>query len=1088
MDDRDLKGRVLKLRYGLTTLVSERGAGAVYLGWDEDEESQVVIRIPHPDLLDDDDFVNRFLDAGRLPADIPGLVPVLEIGQDKDLPYAVVRFVEGKSIEARMAAAGGKLAAEDILPWIRTAGRALAMLHERGVAHRSVSPRSILIESDGTVHLTDVAVASALEEAPTAPEALNPTAWAAPETTSNAIGPAADQYSLAATVVTAVMGEGFLSRQARKGMDKALVSRMPAGAVASLMKALDPDPEARHDSADEFVCAFGEALDELPTAPPMGEGTSTMLLTDVKDQVAAILEQEATGADDEDAPLAEPIPVAEPVMDDESGEVFAEAVEIVEGPPSPGRREPSDFRRRWAVVFAGVFAIVLVAGGWLLFGPKNGDGPGAEPPKAEGPEVPPAVIPDVPDAPPDDPPPDVPPVVPSAKFTARLELDREKIPEVTAADTVELSGRLVDGAGGWVEVGGKRIDPDDAGRFRASVTLVEGDNEIEFRFFDGKGRPGDPAEVDIERDSEAPSVTVTSPRAGFVTGEAVIVVTGRVMDAHPKEVRIGDQTFPVGEDRRFRAEVRLAAEGPNRLEVRGVDEVGNESRPLPLTVELDTAGPKIVIERPLAGGVTGSGTVEVRGTVSEPHLEGVRINDRVVDVGANGEFSCEIEIEEGETEIRIVARDTLGHESSAARRVVRDATGPAMTISEPGSGTVVGEAKVTVRGRIQDPHPGPVTVNGREVIPDESGWFEADVELEDGENRIRIVGRDAVGNETEPVVILVIADRTGAEISVREHPAATDAASVTLRGAVGEDGCVVKVGGRDAVVAGREFHAEVPLAVGPNEIEITVTDRVGNESVKRLTITRRPPGPPPDVPHLAAAGPAARLNGVAPERVPLGLEPGDLIRGPATIITPAKDVLQVGERATLKVQQPDKGVHVFFIVSGTVKGKITNATSVGVPFGWIVIPRGVRADFVAATQSATEARVKIVDGSGAVLYGAYSVILKKDQSVKLFTAKEGDLKFLAPARNATEITISNQATAALTIFARVPPGFAGTIEQRGGGRKTRISFETEKLSGKMPFVWTKVGGKTVEQEHLFPDKFCVVDKDGDVGEISIRSK
>jgi len=1081
MAKRKLKGKVLKLRYGITTTVSERGTAGVYYAWDEDEEVQVVVRVPHPDLLDDDEFVARFLDPAHVPTDIPGLVPVIEIGRQKDLPFAIVPCVEGKTVETLMTEAGGKLAAEDILPWVRTVGPTLGILHGRGVAHRSVSPRSILVAEDGTVSLTDVAVASALDEAPTSPEALDPTPFTAPEAASTSFGPAADQFSLAATMATAVMGTGFLARQARKGMDKVLVSRMPPAAVAALMKGLDPDPEARYSTVDGFVGAFTEAVEELPTSPPMGEGTATMLLTDVKDEVAAILQRAADEDDDEDAPLAEPIPVAEPVDDDEPVDAVAEPVDDSDVPPA--RKEPTEFRRKYLVVVAGVVAVLLVAGGWLLLGPKEDPNPPAEPPpKTDVPGVPPANIPEPPPA--DDPPPDPPP----AEFTAKLTIDEEAIPDVTAAETVSVTGRLVDAKDGWVEVVGRRIDPDDSGRFRAVVKLVEGDNEIEFRFFDGKGRSGEPVEVDIERDSEAPSVTVTTPRAGFVTKEPVIVVTGRVMDAHPKEIRIGDKVFPVGEDRKFRAEVRLADEGPNRLEVRGIDEVGNESRPLPLTVVLDSAGPVIVISGPREGEVVGTGTVEVRGTVTDPHLDKVKVNGHEIDVGGTGEFSTEIDVDEGDAEIRIVARDTLGHETVTNRRIVRDATGPAMTISEPGDGTVVKAAKVTVRGRVQDPHPGPVTVNGREVKLDESGWFETDVELKDGRNVIRIVSRDSVGNEAEPVELVVTADRSGPALTLAELPPETDDERVTIRGSVGEDGCIVQVGGKDALVTGRDFRAEVALTVGANRIEVRATDRVGNESSKHVSITRRPPGPPADVPHLAAVGAKGRVNGAAPARVPMGLSPGDRVTGPATITTPTKDRIEVADGAVLQVRKPDRGVHVFFVVKGAVTGRITSATSVGVAFGWLVIPRGVRAEFKAATESTTEARVKITDGSGAVLSGAYSVILKQDQSIRIFSTRQGNFRFQVPTRNATEVTVRNEATAKLTISARVPPGYSGTIEQLGGGKRTRLTFETARMSGKMPFVWTSVGGKTVEKEYLFPDKFCVVDKIGDVGELSIKSK
>src|SRR5260370_544879 len=67
---------------------------------------------------------------------------------------------------------------------------------------------------------------------------------------------------------------------------------------------------------------------------------------------------------------------------------------------------------------------------------------------------------------------------------------------------------------------------------------------------------------------------------------------------------------------------------------------------------------------------------------------------------------------EGTTNLGGTGRDAGGNSASANLVVVRDTTAPAVAISQPPAGAVVGTAEVDVVGSASDLHLASVTVNG----------------------------------------------------------------------------------------------------------------------------------------------------------------------------------------------------------------------------------------------------------------------------------------------------------------------------------------------------------------------------------------
>ncbi len=123
------------------------------------------------------------------------------------------------------------------------------------------------------------------------------------------------------------------------------------------------------------------------------------------------------------------------------------------------------------------------------------------------------------------------------------------------------------------------------------------------------------------------------------------------------------------------------------------------------------------------------------------------------DVDDEGEFSVEIELNEGENLLAAYAvSEDSGLESNVSREytIVFDNTQPSIELSSPSPGEeIVGKdsQELTITG-ITEPE-ARLSINGRLDFADEEGNFSHDYRLSEGENTITIKATDEAGNEAE---------------------------------------------------------------------------------------------------------------------------------------------------------------------------------------------------------------------------------------------------------------------------------------------------------------------------------------------------
>jgi serine/threonine protein kinase len=151
-------------KLGRYRLEGELGAGAfgkVFLGYDEELNRRVAIKVPHPGQVPrPDEDVEAYLAEGRIVAglDHPNIVPVYDIGRTEDgACYVVSKFIEGSDLNATISRS--RLSPENSAQLMTLVADALSHAHRKGLVHRDIKPSNILLDQQGRPYVADFGLA-----------------------------------------------------------------------------------------------------------------------------------------------------------------------------------------------------------------------------------------------------------------------------------------------------------------------------------------------------------------------------------------------------------------------------------------------------------------------------------------------------------------------------------------------------------------------------------------------------------------------------------------------------------------------------------------------------------------------------------------------------------------------------------------------------------------------------------------------------------------------------------------------------------------------------------------------------------------
>jgi serine/threonine protein kinase len=284
-----LVGTVFAERYELVSLLGRGGMSSVYKARHLLLDKIFAVKLMHAHLMTDMQSVRRFQIEAKAASSLshPNLIMVHDFGVSKaGTPYLVMDFIEGKSL-TEVLDEEKHLSVDRSLSIVQQVFAGLAHAHQQNVLHRDLKPSNIMIVQlpDGTqqARIVDFGIAKILgddngaaSQLTQSGEVFGSPAYMSPEQCmGKTLDAKSDLYSMGCVVYQCLSSEPpFLgatpldtfSRQCKES-PKPIAEVCPEAKVPALvedviLKALEKDPQKRHESAEEFSKCLTDAYEK----------------------------------------------------------------------------------------------------------------------------------------------------------------------------------------------------------------------------------------------------------------------------------------------------------------------------------------------------------------------------------------------------------------------------------------------------------------------------------------------------------------------------------------------------------------------------------------------------------------------------------------------------------------------------------------------------------------------------------------------------------------------------------------------------------------------------------------------------------
>jgi serine/threonine protein kinase len=277
---------VLGGRYLLGPVIGRGGVADVFRAEDRQTGEAVAVKVLRNATTTD---LRRFEREARTleRLDHRCIVRLRDEGEHDGTPYLVLDLVDGEPLSQRLQR--GRMAEAEVVEMGTCLAGALANAHDLGIVHRDVKPGNVLVDHDGSVHLTDFGIARLVDTA--AMTSITQTgfvigtaAYLAPEQVrGERAGPEADVYSLGLLVLEAVTGErafeGSPTESALARLERSPTVPPLTPWLASLltgMTSLDPAQRPRAATVADAFANRRDVSEHTAVLPVISEPTAAV--------------------------------------------------------------------------------------------------------------------------------------------------------------------------------------------------------------------------------------------------------------------------------------------------------------------------------------------------------------------------------------------------------------------------------------------------------------------------------------------------------------------------------------------------------------------------------------------------------------------------------------------------------------------------------------------------------------------------------------------------------------------------------------------------------------------------------------------
>jgi WD40 repeat protein len=265
--------------YEIRDVIGRGGMGIVLRAVDEALHRTVAIKVLAPQLAAGAAARMRFTREARAAAAVRDLhvVGIYAVEEDNGLPYLVMEYVAGQSLQQRLDR-DGPLGLSEVLRIGMQTAAGLTAAHAQGLIHRDVKPANILLENGvERVKLTDFGLARAVDDASLSQSGLiagTPQYMAPEQAGGKAVDHRADLFSLGSVLYAACTGRPPFRGDGTMATLKCVCEEnprpirevspeLPEWLVDIIAKLQSKDPAGRFQSAAEVAELLGRHLAHL---------------------------------------------------------------------------------------------------------------------------------------------------------------------------------------------------------------------------------------------------------------------------------------------------------------------------------------------------------------------------------------------------------------------------------------------------------------------------------------------------------------------------------------------------------------------------------------------------------------------------------------------------------------------------------------------------------------------------------------------------------------------------------------------------------------------------------------------------------